>query len=132
MDNTVTESTVVERDSLGNTTTRTVRSRNVFSSDFFVLKTTQIIMTIVAIIDVLVLIRLVLLLLGANNIGIVSFIFSFTNLLVAPFQGIFPSAVVEGGYFETASLVAIIFWLILGYIGAVIVSLFSSDTGEVL
>lgn len=125
----VNETTTVSQELPGGTTTRTVRSsNNIFSGDFFVSKTNQIIFTIIGIINVLILLRFILLLLGANRTGVVNFILGLTNIFVAPFVGIFPSPSVEGAYVEAASIVAIIMWFIFAWILAVIVGLFSSST----
>lgn len=97
-------------------------------NDFFVLKTNQVIFTIIGIIDLLILIRFFLLLLGANRVGVVTFIINLTDIFVAPAAGIFPSQVVEGSYFEPASIVAIIMWLVIGFIIGAIVSLLSTST----
>ncbi len=146
MDKTVTETTTVTQDSVGNetssivtkdpvgnVTSRTVRSRyNVFSGDFFVSKVNQVIFALVSIINLLILFRFVLLLLGANRVGFVNSLISLTNFFVAPFQGIFPSPVVEGSYIEFASVLAIIVWFFIAWVLAVVISLFSSSTEEVV
>ncbi|MEP7103308.1 MAG: hypothetical protein ABI721_01190 [Candidatus Dojkabacteria bacterium] len=133
MDNTVKESTTVTQDAMGNTVKRTVRSNyNVFSGDFFVSKVNQVIFTLVTIINVLILFRFVLLLLGANQTGFVSFMISLTNFFVVPFQGIFPVTNVEGGYLELASVMAILVWYLIAWIFAVVIGLFSSKTEDVV
>jgi len=142
MDKTVTETTTVTQDPVGNVTSsvtqnpvvtsRTVRSKyNVFSGDFFISKINQVIFALVSIINLLILLRFIFLLFGANRVGFVSLLINFTNFFVAPFQGIFPSPVVEGSYLEFASVLAIIVWFVLAWIIAVIISLFSSSTEEV-
>lgn len=132
-DETVERTTIKSEDPITNTaTTRTVVSRSGALGDFFVSKTNQVIFTIVAIIDLLVLLRLILLLLGANRVGVVNFIVSLTNIFVAPFMGVFPSPTVEGAYLETASLMAIILWAVLGYILSLIIGMFGKDTDPVV
>ncbi|MFS8130733.1 MAG: hypothetical protein ACMG57_02015 [Candidatus Dojkabacteria bacterium] len=132
MDTSVKETTTVTRDPMvGATTTRTVRSgSSIFPEDFFVSKVNQVIFGLVSIVNVLILFRFILLLLGANQTGFVSFLVNFTNFFVAPFQGIFPATVVETGYFEVASILAIIAWYILALIFAVILGFFSTKTDE--
>ncbi|MEO6728400.1 MAG: hypothetical protein ABIM99_00600 [Candidatus Dojkabacteria bacterium] len=133
MEGTVKETTTVTQDPVGNVTSRTVRSGyNVFSGDFFISKVNQIIFALVSIINLFILFRFILLLLGANQTGFVTMLINVTNFFVAPFQGIFPSPVVEGSYVEFASVLAIIVWFILAYVIAVVVSLFSNSTEEVV
>lgn len=132
MDETVKQTTTVTQDSLGNTTRSTVRTNyNVFSGDFFISKVNQIIFALVTIVNLLVLLRFLFLLFGANRTGFVLMLVNLTNFFVAPFQGIFPTPIVEGAYLELASVLAIVVWYILAWILAVIISLFSSSTEEV-
>lgn len=128
-DETVSRTTVSSQDPVTNTaTTKTVVSRNGAFADFFVSKTNQVIFSIIAIIDLLILLRLIFLLLGANRVGIVNFILNLTQIFVAPFMGIFPSPSVEGAYLETASIMAIIIWAVFGYILSLIIGLFGRDS----
>lgn len=121
----VERTTVTESDGMGGTATRTVTARSNFLGDFFVSKTNQVIFSILAIINLLLLVRFILLLLGANQVGIVSWLIVFTEFLVAPFYGIFSPAEVQGGYFEAASIVAMITYTVIAYILSVIIGLFS-------
>jgi hypothetical protein len=98
------------------------------SGDFFAAKTNQIIFSLAIIIDLLILLRLLFLLAGANRVGIVSFILNITEVFVAPFRGIFPSPSVEGAYFEVASIVAMIMYLVFAYILGLVINMFSSST----
>jgi|SRR6185369_13114080 len=133
MDKTVTETTTVTQDPVGNVSSRTVRSRyNVFSGDFFISKVNQVIFALVTIVNLLILIRFVLLLLGANQVGFVSLLLSITNFFVAPFQGIFASPNVTGSYIEFASVLAILVWYVIAWIIAVVIGLFSTSTEDVV
>ena len=71
---------------------------------------------IVGIVDVLLVLRLVFFLFGARAVGFADLLYTITNPLVAPFRGIFPAPQVEGAYFDTASLVAIVVYALLGWI----------------
>lgn len=71
---------------------------------------------IVGIIDLVLLLRLVFLLLGAKAVGFADFLYSISSPFVAPFRGIFPNPQVEGSYFDTASLAAIIVYILVGWI----------------
>lgn len=78
---------------------------------------------IVGIINFLLLLGLVFKLLGARAVGFASFLYGITDVLVAPFRGIFPSPSVEGAYFDTATLVAIIVYSLVGWIVARMIDL---------
>lgn len=71
---------------------------------------------IVGIIDVLIAIRFVLLLLGANqSAGFVNFIYSITNVLVAPFVGIFGQPTLGQFTFEWSSILAVIVYSLIAW-----------------
>lgn len=75
---------------------------------------------IVGVIEVLLGLRFVLKLLGANpNSGFVDFIYSLSDVFVAPFKGIFSTATANGdvvkSLFEPATLVAMLIYLLLGW-----------------
>lgn len=125
----VSRTTVTRQDSLGNAAQQTVTvKRHGFLNDLLVSKFNQVVFTIVSIINLLILVRFTLLLLGANRTGFVNDILTLTNVFVAPFMGIFPSVAVEGSYFEMASVVAMIIWLVLAVVVSLLVNIFSSDT----
>lgn len=70
---------------------------------------------IVGIIDVLLVLRLLFHLFGASNTGFASFLYNMTSALVAPFRGIFATPVIQGSYFDTAAIVAIIIYALIGW-----------------
>ncbi len=77
----------------------------------------QFVYLLFGVVIALIAIRFVLLLLGANpDAGFVSFVYSVTNPLVAPFEGIFGSPELDTGYFDAASLVAIPVYALLGWV----------------
>ena len=125
--NTVEKVTVTSPSPSGVVQTQRVTSRSSIS-DFFVSKTNQVIFAIVSIIDLLIAIRIVFLLLGANQVGVVSFIISITQMFVAPFAGIFPSPSAGGSYLDASAILAIIAYLVLAVILGVILDLFSTKT----
>jgi len=110
------------------TQTQTQTKKGSPLSDFVVSKTNQIIFTFIGIIDLLLLLRVIFLLLGANRVGIVDFILSITRIFVAPFTGIFHSPSSGDSYLDVASIVAMIIYLVFGIILGVIVDLFSNKT----
>lgn len=127
MSNEIIEQRTVTTDyPAGSVQTRTVTSRGRFN-DFFVSKTNQVIFAILGIINLLILLRLFLLLIGANQVGFVTFIMNLTNVFVAPFQGIFPSPSNGTSYLEVASIVAIIVYTIFAFILGMIIGLFTDD-----
>ena len=70
----------------------------------------------VAVIDVLIAGRFLGKLLGASSqSAFVSFIYSVSSPLVAPFKGIFGNAGSGTNSFETASLVAIVVYAVIGW-----------------
>lgn len=124
----VTKETVVTNSpNVAASQTRTVTRRG-FMADFFVSKTNQIIFGIIAIIDLLLLLRITFLLLGANRVGVVNFIMSLTDVLVAPFHGIFPAPSSGNSYLDVAAIVAIIIWAVIGFIIGIILEWFSTST----
>lgn len=77
---------------------------------------TQAIYFIFGVINVLLLLRLVLLLLGAQEASaFVSLIYGASRPLVLPFQGIFPEASAGGAVLEWASLVGIAVYSLIAY-----------------
>lgn len=77
-------------------------------------RASQIVYTIGGIVEALILIRLVLELLAANpNAGFTNLIYSITDPLVAPFQGVFPSPQTHGSVLDLAAVLAIIVYALL-------------------
>ncbi len=70
---------------------------------------------VIGLINVLLALRFVFLLLGARNTGFTSFLYNITNPLMAPFKGIFASPAAETGYFDTASLLAMVVYALIGW-----------------
>lgn len=70
---------------------------------------------IVGIVDVLLVLRLLFHMFGASATGFTSFLYSSTGPLVAPFRGIITAPTVDGSYFDTAAIVAIIVYLLVGW-----------------
>ncbi len=76
---------------------------------------------IIGLMVALIAIRFVLMLTGANpEAGFAQLIYGIMNVMVAPFTPLFPTPVYEGaaatGRFEAASLVAIIVYILLGFL----------------
>lgn len=122
----IEQTTVINDYPTGTVQTSKVVSRTPFA-DFFVSKVNQVIFSIVGILNLVILIRLFLLLVGANQVGFTTFIMNITNVFVAPFQGIFPSPSNGVQYLEAASLAAIVVYTIIALIIATVIGLFSND-----
>lgn len=76
----------------------------------------RIVWFIIGLINILIAIRFTLLLLGANNdAGFVEFIYTITNVLVAPFIGIFGAPTIGVSVFEISSLLAILIYSLIGW-----------------
>lgn len=92
----------------------------------------QFIYLIFGIIEFLLAMRFVFRMLGANPAaGIVSFIYAITNVLMVPFNFIFPPSQVEGAYFEWSVVVAILFYALFAWvIGQLIRILYTADTAN--
>lgn len=75
---------------------------------------TQIVWYILGLIEVLLLFRFVLKLLGANpDAGFSSFIYGVTYIFAAPFLNVFRISYVEGSIFEWTTLLAmLVYWVI--------------------
>ncbi|MBI4948206.1 YggT family protein [Candidatus Berkelbacteria bacterium] len=78
---------------------------------------------LVGIIDLLLVLDIVFKLFGAKSVGFASFLYSITNFFAAPFRGIFPNPKIEGAYFDTAAFVAIIVYILVGWIVARLIDL---------
>lgn len=75
---------------------------------------TQIVWYILGVVEILLLFRFVLKLLGANAAaGFTNLIYSLTWPLTGPFLAVFPKGVVDGSIFEWTTLLAmLVYWLI--------------------
>lgn len=75
---------------------------------------------VLGVIEVLLLFRFLLKLLGANpGSGFVNFVYDLSGIFIAPFKGIFSSATTDGdvtkGVFEPATLVAMVVYAIVAW-----------------
>lgn len=133
MENQVEKTTQVEQVSTPTgTTNQQVVSTKVTPDpqEFGLFKVNQIVWYIIGLINILIGLRFILLLLSARSAQFTNFIYNLSYPFVVPFLGIFPSPSVETSYFETASLVAIIVYIILGFIINGLLNIFS-QRGEV-
>ncbi|OGD73668.1 hypothetical protein A3K29_02415 [Candidatus Collierbacteria bacterium RIFOXYB2_FULL_46_14] len=87
---------------------------------------------IFGIIEILLVFRLILKLMGASTIsGFVNFIYAITGVFTLPFQGIFRSAVTEGletaSVLEPSTMVALIVYMIVAWGIVALVRIFSGE-----
>lgn len=76
----------------------------------------RIVWFIVGAISVLIALRFVLLLLGANReAGFTEFVYALSDVFVAPFVGIFGQPTYGSSVFEISSLLAIAVYLLIGW-----------------
>lgn len=76
----------------------------------------RVVWYIVGFILVLLALRIVLFLLGANQgSGFVDFIYAVSGVFAAPFAGIFPAPVYGKFFFDTASVVAMVVYALVGW-----------------
>jgi len=88
--------------------TQSVETASKDSSRHAANKSIQVIYYIAGVLALLIGIRFVLYLLGANNVGIVSFLYTITQPFVAPFYGIFGRTITYGARIEIESILAIV------------------------
>jgi len=79
-------------------------------------RASQLVYLVFAVIDGMLLIRLVLKLLGANpHAGFASFIYGVTDAFMAPFKSLLPAIGNEQSVLETSVLIAILVYALLGW-----------------
>lgn len=79
-------------------------------------KTTQIIWLVTSVLEVLIGIRVLLKLLGANpQAGFAQFVYGITAVFLAPFSALFPSPSAAGSVLEMSSLVAMLVYALLAW-----------------
>ena len=96
--------------------------------EFGIAKTAQIIWFITSVIAIILALRFIFLILGANLTGVVLFIYNISSVLVLPFVGIFPAARTGESYFDPAALLGIALYYLLGYLLIQAISLLSKRT----
>lgn len=115
---TIQEEVVVEDPTTGSTQVRQTTQQVASSAEVKeakAVKKNQIIWYIIGVINALLILRIVFLLLGARDVGFASMLYAITNPFVAMFQGIFAAPSIEGSYFDTAAVLAIIVLSLIGW-----------------
>lgn len=86
---------------------------------------------VAGLVNVLIALRFVLRLLGASTqSAFVNAIYAVSAPLVAPFHGIFGDSAVNTSYFETAALVAIVVYALIGWGLIVLVRIMTAPRGS--
>jgi hypothetical protein len=85
---------------------------------------------VVGVIDIIIAARFLGKLLGASSqSAFVTFIYNVSSPLVAPFKGIFGNGGTSGNTFETASLVAIVVYAVIGWGLVVLIRIVTAPRG---
>lgn len=85
---------------------------------------------LVGIINLFLALAIIFKLFGAKAVGFASFLYAVANFFAAPFRGIFPNPKVEGAYFDTAALVAIVVYVLVGWIAVRLIDLATRPAGS--
>lgn len=85
---------------------------------------------VVGIIDLMLILRILFHLFGANSSGFTDFLYVITNPFVAPFRGIFSSPTIDGSFFDTAALVAIIIYVLFGWMISGLINLITRPSNS--
>lgn len=127
------QNVIVDSDSPTVTKTRVIQEplvktehpQKTYEKKKFILRTNEVIWTILGIIELLLGFRIALKALGANpSSDFVSLIYAISTPLAAPFQGILRSNIGDGAsYFEWSTIIAAIVYLVIAYVITLIIDL---------
>jgi hypothetical protein len=93
-----------------------------------VVKAVQTVYLVFGLVETLILIRFLLLLLGANaDAGFAEFIYGITHGMVAPFAGLFSNPRANGSVLELSSLVAMIIYPLVAWLVTKVIWLIFSE-----
>jgi hypothetical protein len=109
----------------GTVVQKNVTTAGTDSGEFLLRKVNDIVWLFIGLIMLLLVVRVIFLLLGANNTGIVSTIYQTSGVFIAPFVGIFQSPSYGSSFFDMAAVVGLVFYAILGFVITSVLSLFS-------
>ena len=101
-------------------------SSTVASKEITLYQIYKVIWFVISLIELLIIARFILLLLGAANTAFVSLIYSLSRIFILPFVGIFKSPTFDGSYFDSAALIGIFAWIVIGFILTPLIKLFST------
>lgn len=90
--------------------------RKTYTTKKAIFRTYQVIWYILGVIEVLLIFRIILKMLGANpNSGFANLIYTISNPFALPFRGIFQTQVVEGSVFEWSTIIAGVVYAIVAW-----------------
>jgi len=101
-------------------------------TDHTIAKSSQVFWYVAHLITILLGLRFIFLLLGANMTGIVRAIYDLSSIFVAPFRGIFPAARMGESFFDSAALLAIVMYYLLAFLITKAFTLFSHSTDSTI
>jgi len=82
----------------------------------FTFKATQLVWLVFGILEVMILLRIALKVLGANAASpIATFIYGFTDLFLLPFKGLTATPAAGGMVLEISSLIAVVIYALIAY-----------------
>ncbi len=112
----VVSETVVEREPVVQAQRQVVEDPSA-SGRVLVARIAGLIWLLFGVLDVLIVLRVVLKFIAANPTnGFSSFIYSFTDIFLSPFNNLIASPIVGSGVFEISSLVALIVYTLVGWL----------------
>lgn len=98
--------------------------------EFSIAKLSQVVLYFAHFVAIILALRFIFLLLGANMRGIVLFIYSISQIFVLPFTGIFPAPSAGGSYFDSGAVLAIVIYYLLAFLIIKGITLFSKSTED--
>ncbi len=120
---------IVTSQNVGNTTVHkesVIATQQVDSKELAITKCIQVVWLLTHMIGLVILLRFTFLLFDANLYGFAGTIYNISVPLVRMFQGIFAAPQVGGAYFDSAAILALAMWYVLGFLVTYIISLFSN------
>ena len=97
-------------------------------TDHTIAKSNQIFWYLAHVIVGLLTLRFIFLLLGANRVGIVQFIYEVSGFFLMPIRGIFRTVQYGSSFFDASALVGIVLYYLLALLLTEAVALFSKRT----
>lgn len=96
--------------------------------EYTIAKTNQVIWIIVHLVGIALALRFIFLLFGARVTGFAAIVYALTEPFVVLFRGIFPAPATDGMVFDSATLLSLAMWYLLGYVLTMILALLSKRT----
>ena len=113
---------------IGNTAVQketVIASQHIDKNELQLARINQVIWLVIHLIGIIIGLRFLFLLFGANLTGFALLVYNLSVPFVRLFQGIFPAPATNGSYFDTAAILALLIWYLLGFIITYVISMFS-------